>query len=124
MAGKFFIDLGHVVDRDGRQVAASMRTEQWGTETEYVIALGDSKSGGYLLSVLFGYVLRDGLSDFEILRDDCPLVQHAIPAGEMRALVRRLMGRPHKVGPAQMTVHLGPQVILVEPRAADLECPF
>ena len=124
MSEPFFIDLGFVIDREGNKVAASMRTEQWGAETVYVVALGESKAGGYCLSVLFGYVLRDGLCDFEILHDDYPIIEHVIPAGEIRALVRRLMGRQHKVGSANLVVHLDSQVFLAEPRPGDLECPF
>lgn len=123
MSEPFFLDLGFVIDREGNKVAASMRTEQWGAETVPVVALGETKAEGYWLSTLFRYVLRDGLSDFEVLRDDCPLVAHAIPAGEMRSLVRRIMGNEHKVGTMRLSIRLDAQVFLRD-QASTLACPF
>jgi hypothetical protein len=117
MSEPFFLNLGFVIDREGNKVAASMRTEQWGAETVHVVALGETKADGYWLSTLFRYVLRDGLSDFEVLRDDCPLVAHFIPAGEMRSLVRRIMGGEHKAGTAKVSIRLDAQLFLRDPES-------
>lgn len=122
MADKFFVDLGHVVDRGGRNVPTGMRAEQWGSETVYVIVFGESPSG-YWLKVLFDYVLRDGLSDFEILREDSEEVVYLIPAGEIRALVRKITGHQNKFGAARVLTRLDVQVYMHE-LTPKLECPF
>lgn len=117
------IDLGSVIDRAGKKIAARLITQQFGGQPEYAVMLGQSRAGGFLLPVLFDYVLSDGLSDFEITHDEWPELDARVPAGEIRALVRRLMG-DHIVGGKRLTIDFDARVSLTTIELKPVDLPF
>jgi len=126
MANKFFIDLGHVIDREGEKIAVSMQTEQWGDETVYGVAFNELNNPNELFAfgTLFDFVLRDGLRDFEIFSETMSTIPTCIPAGEIRALVRRILG-PHEFEKQVFTVYWNSSVLRQHWRLVPVgECPF
>ncbi|MDQ1924692.1 hypothetical protein [Massilia pseudoviolaceinigra] len=113
MSAPLFIDLGYVIDREGKKVPASFQTEQWQGMTEYVVVLGQKNRPNepFLLDQFFDYLLSDGLSDFEILHEERSCLAF-IPAGEIRALIRRLMAQ-RQVGLDTLSITAHAQVSIV-----------
>lgn len=113
------IPLRSVIDRGGKKIATTLRTTTaWGEGEEYVVRFGDRNVDEFSLKALFRYVLADGLGDFEILHEEWPCLSNYVPAGEIRALVREIMGQ-HKVGVATLLVQVGATAALTEPPDAD-----
>lgn len=125
----FNVDLGFVIDREGRNIPTSLQTEQWQGETAYAVVFGrrNSPNEPFCLEQLFHYVLCEGFADFEILHEERSCLAR-IPAGEIRALVRRLMAK-REIGPNTLSVTARALVTLSptpppSPAFDPSDCPF
>ena len=123
MGAPLNIPLHAVVDRNGRKIATSIRTENWDEEEVFVVQFGENPNHAYGLSSLFHYVLSDGLAEFVVLDDQWASQDIRIPGGEIRALVRQVM-QHRNVGAGYLKVSVQGRAELVESCATPGDAPF
>ncbi|CUI09811.1 hypothetical protein BN2497_14399 [Janthinobacterium sp. CG23_2] len=93
MSSKFFIDLGHVIDREGEMIAVSMQTEQWPDGIMYGVAFNELNNPNELFAFgsLFDFLLKGEEKDFEIISETRLCEPTRISAKQIRKLVRRIL---------------------------------